>query len=147
MYNQMSIFDFINIDKDKDVYQFCNNDNINNLIDTIKSEIDSIRIYLPTIKKVDIKYETWSHVPYLGQRLSVWYYFDCDYNTNPNNYCRVGVEKMNKLIDYEKLINKAIEFNLELSISILPNAIFFSTIELKSKKKVNFKEEENEESV
>ena len=143
MDNQMSIFDFIDIKKY--IYKFCVDEDINKLIDIIKTEIDSIRIYLPLIKKIDIRYETWSHVPYLGQRLSVWYRFDCDYNTNPDNYCRVGIEKMNKLIDYEKLISKAKEFNLELSISILPNAIFFSTIELKNKKIK--KEDKNEESI
>ena len=112
----------------------CENEDINHLSYQLHNILDCIRTELPPIKKIEEEYSVWDHVPNLGKRYEFVLFFNNSFVNDRRYYCGVGESNVCDLFDVEGLSAELLEKQIELSISVTPNSIFFTTYFLKKKK-------------
>jgi hypothetical protein len=135
MMTQLDIFEFIEV---KPSYPPV----INDLIYDIEVLYEQHKNKLPPLKLKNHKYEVWDHVAHLGYRLSIDFWFECEFINNPQKFCVVGAYELSQLFQKELLDQKYKSRGLEISFIYTPTSFHIYTIESKRSKK---KEQEEED--
>lgn len=115
---------------------------ISELIEEVELLYEKCKDKLPPLKSKQTSYEVWDHVPHLGYRLSIDFWFKCEFVNILEKFCVVGAYELSSLFQKEMLIKKYKSRGIKISFSYTPTSLHIMTIELKRSKKKEIEEED-----